>query len=386
MAAVRFFKCSSFDPGYLRLFYEAHPDLKDLNYTEHRSALMADCYGWADYWQYNLEATGRFTCADEVINAETQQKQWAREHGVKWSEAGWVLEILLAQIREFQPEVLFTHDFHSVTPAFRRLVREAVPSIRLIIGWDGVARCDVEHFAGCDLVLSCAKHVVDYYRGQGMRSEIFKLGFEASLLTRISPTERTAKCSFVGSIYLGAHERRFRRIAEIARHAPVDLHLTISHGRFLRSRAGLVTRGDFGALWRVRQSWADYRLLCRCSKPSLFGLAMYRKLAESQIGLNIHIDASEDRSGNMRLFEVTGMGACLLTDRKSNLADFFEEGQEVVVFDDAQDAVQKLRWLLANPAVREAIARAGQQRTLREHSLGHSINEFAARHLLAGRG
>jgi hypothetical protein len=185
---------------------------------------------------------------------------------------------------------------------------------------------------------------------------------------------------------LGAHEKRFRRIAEIARHAPVDLHLNISHGRFLRSRIGLVSRGDFGALYQVPQSWADYRLLCQRSKPSLFGLAMYRKLAESQTGLNIHIDASGDRSGNMRLFEVTGMGACLLTDRKDNLGDLFEEGKEVVVFDDAQDAVKKLRWLLANPAAREAIALAGQQRTLREHALGHSIKEFAARHLLAGRG
>ncbi len=374
---MRFFKCSSFDSKYLALFYAAHPDLADQTYVEHRAALMADCYGWSDYWQQNLQATGKVVCADVVINAEALQKQWARENGVSWSGSGWALEILLAQIKEFQPQVLFTHDFVTVTPAFRRMVREVVPSIRMVVGWDGVARCDTAHFAGCDLMLSCARHVVDYYRGQGMRSEFFKLGFESSLLERIDSLERTTECSFIGSIYLGAHEKRFRRIAEIARQELIDLHLTVSHGRFLRSRLGLLARGEMGALWRIRRSWLDYKFLTAESESGLFGLAMYRKLAESQVGLNIHIDASGGLSGNMRLFEVTGMGTCLLTDRKDNLGDLFEEGREVVVFDHAADAVEKLRWLRENPDVRDQIARAGQARTLRDHSLNRSIEEFA---------
>lgn len=385
MAAVRFFKCSSFDPSYLRSFDAGHPDLKNLKYAEHRSILMADCYGWADFWQKNLEDMGKVICADVVVNAEALQKKWALENSVKWKKDNWTLEILLAQIRDFRPDILFTHDFASVTPAFRHFVRQEVPSIKMIIGWDGVARCDAAHFSGCDLILSCSKHVVDYYRSQGVRGVYFKLGFEAAVLSKVGPAERSTGCSIVGSIYLGAHEKRLRYIAEIARQVPVDLHLAISRGRFIRSRAGLIARGHLGALWKIRQSWSDYKLISRISKPNLFGIEMYRKLAETRIGLNIHIDASSDRTGNMRLFEVTGMGACLLTDRKSNLTDFFEEGKEVVVFDNAQDAVQKLRWLLANPVAREEIARAGQQRTLREHSLGDSINEFAARHLFAGR-
>ena len=381
MAATRFFKCSSFDPGYLRLFYEAHPDLKDLNYTEHRSALMADCYGWADFWQKNLEATGKIICADVVVNAEVLQKKWALENSVKWKEDNWTLEILLAQIREFRPDILFTHDFASVTPVFRHLVRQEVPSIKMIIGWDGVARCDAAHFSGCDLILSCSKHVVDYYCSQGVRSVFFKMGFEASVLSRINLVERTTGCSFIGSIYLGSHERRLHRIAEIARQVPVDLHLAISRGRFIRSRAGLIARGHFGALWKIRQSWSDYKLISRISKPNLFGIEMYRKLAESRIGLNIHIDASGDRTGNMRLFEVTGMGACLLTDRKSNLADFFEEGKEVVAFNDAADAVAKLKWLLSAPDCCRKIAAAGQTRTIKDHSLANSISDFAKKYI-----
>jgi spore maturation protein CgeB len=345
---------------------------------------MTDSFAWADFWKLNLEATGNFECADVVMNAEGLQKQWAREHAVKWTATGWQLEILLAQIQEFKPDILLTHDFQFVTPTFRLLVRRVVPSIRLVIGWDGVAHCNPETFAGCDLMLTPSQYIADFYHKHGIQSFLFKLGFEPRILARVELLERTVGCSFVGSIFLGAHEKRFRGIADIARLVPIDLHLTISKGRFIRSRIGLMARGELSTLWRFGRSWSDYRFLCDRCKTNLFGLAMYRKLAESQMSLNIHIDAARDLSGNMRLFEVTGMGACLLTDRKSNLRDFFEEGKEIVVFDNASDAVAKLQWLMENPVPRQRIASAGQARTLRNHSLPRSIEEFADQCILSG--
>jgi spore maturation protein CgeB len=380
MSKIRFFKCSSFIPSYLRLFHAAHPQLVELNYSSHYDALMGDCCGWADFWKHNLESTGYFDCADVVINAQTLQQTWAQENRVRWSEDSWVLDILAAQIRAFQPDILFTHDFSYVTPEFRRKIRKEVPSIRMIIGWDGVGRCDVKHFDGCDLILSCVQYVVDYYRCQGMHSEIFKLGFETSLLEKIRTMDRKIDCCFIGSIFLGAHEARFRTIAEISRQCPTTtLHLDVSKRRFFRSRIGLFARGDLGALWRVRSSWSDYCMLLRRGLPSLFGLDMYSKLAETRIGLNVHIDAAGENAGNMRLFEVTGMGACLLTDRKQNLAEIYEDGKEIIVFDSPSDAVYKMKWLISNPDICEKIAAAGQARTIREHSLGLSINQFVSK-------
>lgn len=131
------------------------------------------------------------------------------------------------------------------------------------------------------------------------------------------------------------------------------------------------------ALWRLGKSWADYQFLCAMSLPVLFGIDMYHKLAETRIGFNIHIDASRDNSGNMRLFEVTGMGACLLTDRKHDLTKYFEEGNEIVVFDSPDDAIAKLNWLLSDTAGCARIAAAGQARTLKDHSLANSISKFA---------
>src|SRR5439155_26719771 len=46
----------------------------------------------------------------------------------------------------------------------------------------------------------------------------------------------------------------------------------------------------------------------------IYGLQMYQAICNSRITLNIHADSSDKFASNMRLFEVTGVGGCLLTD------------------------------------------------------------------------
>jgi spore maturation protein CgeB len=94
--------------------------------------------------------------------------------------------------------------------------------------------------------------------------------------------------------------------------------------------------------------------------------------------VNRHIDAAEGHANNMRLYEATGVGAMLLTDRGSNLPALFEPDREVVVYNDADDLVDKLRYYSANRGEARAIAEAGQRRTLTEHTYARRIGELAA--------
>jgi spore maturation protein CgeB len=70
----------------------------------------------------------------------------------------------------------------------------------------------------------------------------------------------------------------------------------------------------------------------------------------------------------MTLFETTGIGTFLLTDQKSNLSQFFELDREIVAYTDAQDCIAKALYYLDHEQQREAIAQAGQRRTLGEHT------------------
>ena len=50
---------------------------------------------------------------------------------------------------------------------------------------------------------------------------------------------------------------------------------------------------------------------------------MYNLFDQSKIILNNHIDKSANETANIRLFEGTGVGSCLVTDFKKNILNFF---------------------------------------------------------------
>jgi spore maturation protein CgeB len=110
-----------------------------------------------------------------------------------------------------------------------------------------------------------------------------------------------------------------------------------------------------------------------------WGLDMYSVLAESKIVVNMHEAVAGGNANNMRLFEATGAGAMLLTDRGANLGELFEPGREVVTFDDAEDLIAKARHYLEHEDERLSIAAAGQARTLADHTYERRLPRVAER-------
>jgi len=77
-----------------------------------------------------------------------------------------------------------------------------------------------------------------------------------------------------------------------------------------------------------------------------------------------------------RNFEVPGCGGFLLTGQAEDLGSYYEIGKEIICFDDVDDLVDKVRHYLRHEDEREAIARAGYDRTLREHTYVHRFTEI----------
>jgi spore maturation protein CgeB len=69
-----------------------------------------------------------------------------------------------------------------------------------------------------------------------------------------------------------------------------------------------------------------------------------------------------------RVFEVPGAGGLLLTEHADGLEAFYRPGEEVLVFQGADELADMVRRLLARPAERDAIAVAAHERTRREHT------------------
>jgi len=76
-----------------------------------------------------------------------------------------------------------------------------------------------------------------------------------------------------------------------------------------------------------------------CKEP-IFGMEMYDLLQRSDITLNIHSNLSLGETVNMRMFEATGAGTCLITDhykdfilnQNDNIRELFEHDSEILTF------------------------------------------------------
>src|SRR3989344_7172227 len=103
---------------------------------------------------------------------------------------------------------------------------------------------------------------------------------------------------------------------------------------------------------------------------------MYNIMLQSKITINRHIDIAEDYANNMRLYEATGCGAMLITDKKKNLSDLFKIDKEIISYEDTDDLIEKIRYYLKKDKEREAIASAGQKRTLKDHNYSVRMKEL----------
>lgn len=77
-----------------------------------------------------------------------------------------------------------------------------------------------------------------------------------------------------------------------------------------------------------------------------------------------------------RVFEAAGCGGFVLTGDAENLGDYYQVGKEMVVFQNMDDLVDKIRYYLSHDSEREAIALAGHDRTRRHHTYEHRFREI----------
>jgi hypothetical protein len=254
---------------------------------------------------------------------------------------------LAAQIKQYRPDVLYSMAIETIGSEFLHRVRGYY---RLAV-MQHAAPLPAHGFAEYDLGLSSLPNQVDHFRKIGMNAELFRLGFEPKVLSSLIKHEKCFDIAFVGGIG-GYHQRGTETLEKLCEQFNVVLW---GYGiENVRARSAL-QESYHGSLW---------------------GAEMYQTLCDAKIVFNRHINVAQDYANNMRLYETTGVGSFLLTDHKRNLAEMFEPGQEVVAYRNPEECVELTRYYLEHKNEREVIARAGQQRTLREHTYYHRMEEL----------
>lgn len=377
MNKIKFFKSTPLYDIYLDFFYKSHTYLINASYSEQYKTIMADCFSWADFWKKNLEKTGNYIAEEVIINCEYLQKKWAQEHNVTYSNENWILDILEKQIKEFCPDVWFAHDFSYINPEFRNKILKKNKNIKLVIAWDGIGLKNHDVFKGCDVILSCLENVADYYsRFKDMKGCFFPFGYETTIGERLHTFDKKYPVSFVGSIFLseGQHQERCRLISQLISKTPIYLWISSYRDKrilhFLKEQMIRLKKKKFQEFFEIIKINLN-------NIGAAFGIDMYNILANSQITLNSHINAAGTKGGNSRLVEATGVGACLVTDWKENIHEYFEIDKEVIVYKSNAECIEKINYLINHDSVRKAIAEAGQKKTINNYSFYKRIHDFS---------
>jgi len=386
---MRFLILNTDYPEFLCWLYAQHPGLENHPYEEQMRVRVESLFGVADFYSSNLRKLGH-EAWDIHANNEFMQKAWAREHGVRveestpveqWARAilsrarrmagktpllslkplfrpvlrvlgsfqSWFYDILAAQIKYYKPDILLNQAMDSISTKF---LKEIKPYVRLLVGQIAAPFPKDEDYSCYDLIISSLKNFVEYFRKQGIPSELHHLGFEPRVLNVLDKTrEGNISVSFVGGLSR-LHEERIRLLEYLCQRYDVQIW----------------GKGIEG----LSRSSPIYR----CYKGQAWGRDMYNILYKSKITLNFHGRWSGPYANNMRLYEATGVGTLLITDWKENLHELFEPGKEVVAYRSPEECAELIQYYLEHDDERQTIACAGQKRTLREHTYYHRMLEL----------
>ena len=350
------------------------------------------------------------------VNYEAAQKDWAKEHKAEYDESSWYLDIMAAQIKEFQPDVVFNTTLCAIPYHFINRLKKELSKPCFWICYYGVRRVgEFREFKEYDFYLTGFRELQKDLFFEKQKHKFFPHYFDDLTALPFNPhSERDLPFTFIGSLLYKYDDNGFncrRRLIEILMeeaslqtwsYLSPDLNNTKKgwHQRLQALRYELYhllhsSSEPFHNLarlpwvrsvkeWEVRPK-PEYFFNPRLSKqvkPPQYGRALYTKLSRSQVTLNVHglVNANRGKAkfaaGNIRLFEATGSGACLLTDDLPGLEEFFEPDVEVVTYRNANEAAEKARFLINNPKDRESIANRGLKKAWSEHTSSQRAKQF----------
>lgn len=379
-------------------------DCKNLSYKELYSKIVQTLYGTSNFYSQHMKRFGN-AAQDIFADVEPLQKAWAKENDVNYNEVNWLQDIAINQIKAFKPDVLFLQNLYIFDQKFQQHVRKEIDKSIIIIGHRSAPTIDFSVFNNLDLILTAAPHFFRKMKQHGAKAVYMPLAYEKSVADHLpSNLYRNINFSFVGTLGSpnGAHSQRYLILEKLLKATPIQIWSNVSQhpgnkkkqilNKFIYEFNNLLNKLEIpsemrakipvirrGAKWKFDPTAPSIgqKFPNRIFNP-VFGLDNYSILARSKITFNHHIDCAENYAGNIRLYEATGMGACLITDWKSNLSDLFEIDQEIVAYSSAGECTEKVNYLLENDNVRKDIARTGQKRTLKDHTYENRLERLNA--------
>jgi spore maturation protein CgeB len=384
--SFKLFSVSSVYPGNLEAFYDKHPEVRQFTYEDHLKLLLNETTEFVGSYIRNFRKQGLdAVCA--IANDNTLQKKWVQENN---SDRKVDKDTLFEQVKAYNPEILWIENLSYTSKEWLIRVRKDIKSIKLIVAYHCAPFNSkiLESLTSVDFVITCTPGLKMMIENKGKKAYLVYHGFDSDLLPGNSESTGSYTDDFIfsGSLISGGnfHNNRIKLIERILEeNIDISLYVNLENRLKIRAKqsiyllASLMKKLKMDAVvknlkileyGKTKVNMYSHSLITR-KRPPVYGADMYKLFSQSKVVLNYHIGVAGDYAGNMRMFEVTGCGSCLLTDNKKNMGDLFDTNTEVVVYDSIEDCISKIKWLLDHEDERREIALSGQKRTLSFHTV-----------------
>ncbi len=326
--------------NFLDKHYRDNPHLLNASYEDQKAAIIATMFPDSDFYSHAMKQNG-WEADDIITNCVPLQKQWEKEH----HSPGYTLQdILIGQIKYYQPEVIYSQGVWVLNEELHNAIRQD----EIVYGMDKMIFAaqnglPLDNYASpfIDVIFTTLPTNVEGYERAGVKSHLLPLAFDPRALEFEIEPETVYPLTFIGGV-TGGHSKRRELLEVVSDHFPIDCW-------------------GYGFDELAKKENIKYH-------GEAWGKDMFKILRQSYMTLNCHIDSIYPYVGNMRMFEATGCGAMLFTDDGANLLQYFDHYKEVVIYQNPTLCVAQIENYIHKPNECLNIAKAGQRRTLREHT------------------
>jgi spore maturation protein CgeB len=343
------------------------------NYVKLKNKFLSQKISYSNSFSINMKKLNNIS--DEIIyNFNFLQKLWD-----PYSKNLNNFKILLSQIEEFKPDVLFFQGNLPFSITELKKLKLNFPSIKKYIMHFGF-QVPLEILQEIDIKLIASPHLFKLYKKEIKNLHLIYHYFDEDVFNYIKKKDKEnflIFCGKTGSDRNKDHFSRYHLLDRICKNFDIKCY---SQEKFKKENSSLSKYHSINFFLKkiAKKEIFLHDKYARNIFDPVFGIEMYEKIINSYAVLNSHVDLNKNKinfSANMRLFETTGVGTAIITENSKNIYEIFDK-DNVIVYKDEEDLKNKIYYYRNNLNELIEIGKKGQEHTIKFHTAKIRVKEI----------
>ena len=347
-------------------------DYKNLDYEELLKKIFDQKYSVSNNLTKNFNNKG-YKCVEVINNINFLQQKWLKKYGLKKSKDN----ILIQQIKFYKPNIIFIANVDLISKIKIDELKK-LNYIKLIFCFHcaPISEKMIKNFSNIDFILTCTEdYKKKFLRATGKPVYLMQHAYSDSTGVKYNGKKRDIDVTFIGSLFINKkfHLKRIEIIYDLLKKFDNRFIAINFSNYFFIHLIIFIMKSLLNKDFYKKNLLYKLMFIYFCSNKPIFGTSMFKIFNKSKILVNMHIEDTK-YAGNMRLFEGTGSGCLVLTDKKKDLKKLFKLNHELVAYKDKNALIAKIKFFLKKNIMLSKIAKNGRNKTLKFHNYENRLN------------